>query len=111
MDCLITRLNALSNVLQVWFSLNVTYFTIIYIESTVDDSNMSEILSTYRHTLTGRIEYSLPDRSEKQFRGYFKLETDPKGQDLSFANLLLRGTRVANTDWYLLSLQIQFNPI
>lgn len=61
---------------------------------------MKSIINSYRDILTGKIEYQLPNKAEKQFKGFFKLEGDPKGENLHFHNIALRGSLLKNTEWY-----------
>ena len=55
------------------------------VSSTNDDNiNIPTILRSYKYTLSGKIEYYPIKRDEKTFQGYIKLESDPKGENITF---------------------------
>ena len=62
---------------------------------------MKSLLKQYSQYLTGKLEYFPPNRSEKLFEGYIKLTNDPKGQNICFENLILRGSVIKYSDWIL----------
>ena len=57
------------------------------------------IIQSYKDVLNGKIEFDIPDRSENIFKGRFQLESDPKGEMLTFKNIVLRGSKLKHTDW------------
>lgn len=61
--------------------------------------SIPSILKSYKYTLSGKIEYYPLIRESKNFDGYIKLESDPKGEKLAFHNLIQRGSFLKNTDW------------
>ena len=60
---------------------------------------MKNVLISYKEVLTGKIEYQHPNRTEKIFKGFFKLDSDPKGENLNFSNIALRGSLLKHTEW------------
>lgn len=56
--------------------------------------------NVYRQRLTGKLEYLAPTRALDEFEGYLKLKKDPKPEQLTIENLILRGSVLKNTDWY-----------
>ncbi|KAL4439344.1 hypothetical protein ABPG74_017007 [Tetrahymena malaccensis] len=63
--------------------------------------DMKSFINTYKEYFTGKIEYTKPQRSEKEFQGYLKLQNDPKGQNIEFSNLILRGSQIKYSDWVI----------
>lgn len=61
-------------------------FKIVKPISSTNEENItiSTILKSYKYTLCGKIEYYPIIRDTKNFKGYIKLESDPKGEKLSF---------------------------
>lgn len=53
----------------------------------------------YRKKLTGKLDYEAPTEDLKHFEGYLKLKKDPKAEQLSISNLILRGSVLRNTEW------------
>lgn len=49
--------------------------------------------------MNGKIEYYPILQESKIFEGYIKLESDPKGEKLSYENIIRRGSYLRNTDW------------
>ena len=41
----------------------------------------------------------MPNRSSKIFEGFMKLQNDPKGQNITFDNVILRGSILKYSDW------------
>ena len=64
-----------------------------------ENINIPTILRSYKYTLSGKLEYYPIKRDAKTFQGYIKLESDPKGENISFVNLINRGSFLRNTDW------------
>lgn len=62
---------------------------------------MKSFIGCYKEYFTGKIEYTRPKRSEKEFSGYLKLLNDPKGQNIGFSNLILRGSQIKYSDWII----------
>lgn len=69
--------------------------------SSTNEENMSinNVLKSYKYTLSGKIEYYPIPRQTHVFDGYIKLESDPKGERLSYANVVQRGSKLKSTDW------------
>lgn len=63
----------------------------------------------YRKKLSGKIEYIAPSRDLEEFEGFIKLQKDPKAELLTYQNLILRGSVIKNTDWYLKRIFSQYN--
>ena len=53
----------------------------------------------YRKRLNGKLEYLAPTRALDVFEGYLKLKKDPKPEQLTIENLMLRGSVLKNTEW------------
>jgi len=53
----------------------------------------------YRKMLTGKLEYEAPNSNLDSFTGFFKLKKDPKIEQLSIDNLILRGSRITRAGW------------
>lgn len=53
----------------------------------------------YRKKLTGKLDYEAPTRDLNHFEGIIKLKKDPKHEQLSINNLILRGSVLRNTEW------------
>ncbi|EAR99769.2 adenylate/guanylate cyclase domain protein (macronuclear) [Tetrahymena thermophila SB210] len=72
------------------------------VDSTNEENiSIETILKSYKYTLNGKIEYYPILKEAKLFEGYIKLESDPKGEKLSFQNIIQRGSYLKNTDWVL----------
>lgn len=53
----------------------------------------------YKKILTGKIEFDDVDFAESQFRGFIKLQKDPKGEYLDYCNIVTQSSVIMNTDW------------
>jgi hypothetical protein len=62
-------------------------------------SKQKKNIGEYRKTLTGQIEYEVPNANLNSFRGFLKLKIDPKNEALTIDNLLVRGSTLMNTEW------------
>ncbi|KAL4487196.1 hypothetical protein ABPG72_017915 [Tetrahymena utriculariae] len=72
------------------------------VDSTNEENiSIETILKSYKYTLNGKIEYYPILKEAKTFEGYIKLESDPKGEKLSYQNVIQRGSYLKNTDWVL----------
>jgi magnesium-transporting ATPase (P-type) len=58
----------------------------------------------YRKNLNGKIEYESPTPYVDKFFGFVKLKKDPKIEKLSIDNLLLRGSKIYQTEWYIIQI-------
>lgn len=53
----------------------------------------------YRRILTGKIEYEPPKADVNRLSGYIRLKKDPRAEQISMENMILRGSVLKNTDW------------
>lgn len=58
-------------------------------------------ITDFRKLLYGKIEYDLPSADTVNFDGYLKLKKDPKGENLTIENLILRGSTLVYTEWFI----------
>jgi hypothetical protein len=49
--------------------------------------------------LTGKIEFDPLKDSVKYFKGFIKLQKDPKGEYIDFSNIITQSSVILNTDW------------
>ena len=81
------------------------YFTLItsaiklihFIVEKSSDGNIN--FQEYQKKLNGKLDYSAPTKDLYEFSGYLKLKKDPKPDQVTIQNLILRGSILMNTDW------------
>lgn len=73
--------------------------TLYYFKTVEKSSAGKNKYVEYRKKLTGKLEYQQPSADITHFEGYLKLKKDPKTEQLSMENVLLRGSILRNTDW------------
>lgn len=59
---------------------------------------VKNVLKKYYDNLTGKIEYTF-NAFDVDFKGFFKLESDPQGENLTLNNFIMRGSILINTEW------------
>jgi hypothetical protein len=56
-------------------------------------------LTKYRKELTGKIEYEVSHPDMNSFVGRMKLKCDPVSEQINVENFLLKGSKIASTNW------------
>lgn len=49
--------------------------------------------------MTGKIEYSAPNKNTREFKGFLKLTKDPNVNNLTIDNFIPRGSILRKADW------------
>ena len=92
--CSLTRCNSDGKLGSFMLSFhNIIYYIV------ERNTNGIQDFSRYRKRLTGKLDYEAPSTDLNTFEGYLKLTKDPKVEQLTIHNLVLRGSVIRNTDW------------
>ncbi|CAD8076669.1 unnamed protein product [Paramecium sonneborni] len=67
--------------------------------TSTSDQQKNQTLIYYKRILTGKIEFDYLDTNDNIFRGFIKLQKDPKGEYLDYRNIVNQSSMIINTDW------------
>ncbi|CAD8146214.1 unnamed protein product [Paramecium pentaurelia] len=67
--------------------------------TSTSDQQKNQTLIYYKRIMTGKIEFDQLDTNDNQFRGFIKLQKDPKGEYLDYRNIVNQSNMIINTDW------------
>ncbi|CAD8142901.1 unnamed protein product [Paramecium octaurelia] len=67
--------------------------------TSTSDQQKNQTLIYYKRILTGKIEFDYLDTNDNTFRGFIKLQKDPKGEYLDYRNIVNQSSMIINTDW------------
>jgi hypothetical protein len=60
-------------------------------------------LEKYKEILTGKFTYEKPNSNMNSIYGYLKLKKNPRAEDFTIQNMILAGSIIKCTDWYILN--------
>ncbi len=63
------------------------------------NSKVKGNFSLYSLFLSGKIEYNPPNNNMERVLGRVSLTKDPKGEVFDRKNIILKGSKIQNTDW------------